>query len=102
MMQKISGLVLILNSIEINEIGDNCSKQSQPRNRSAASEIGEWNDVPIFFNQWKEAKLIGDYIEKNQQNVDRIEKIKIENKKILEYTVSIHLLGINIVNNEQY
>ena len=32
----------------------------------------------------KEAKFKeGDCIEKNQQNVDRIEKIEIENKKIL-------------------
>lgn len=51
----------------------------------------------------KEAKLKeGDCIEKNQQNVDRIEKIEIENKKILEYMVSILLQGIIIANNEQY
>ena len=34
--------------------------------------------------KWKE----GDCIEQNRQNVDRIEKIEIENKKILEYMVS--------------
>ena len=51
----------------------------------------------------KEAKLKeGDCRVKNQQNVDRIEKIEIENKKILEYMVSILLQGIIIANNEQY
>ena len=51
----------------------------------------------------KEAKSKeGDCKEKNQQNMDRIEKIEIENKKILEYMVSNLLLGIIIIDNNEF